>query len=255
MNKLSDLLYSIFEAHRFEQLHKHGFSNGLVAMMRALEKGQDVGVLTARGSLKGNEPIVSLIERFTKHKIKYKIFVNDSAVASKMKGDSTALKKLQILIEFRNGIGHSKIAYDKVKFFEDEHLNLEAVNNRKALASQLGFEKDIKLDNIKAYDIKGWSFDKLDKEINQSDGKVVSFFDLDGTVIHTDAKIYIVDKVTGAELDALTQEEFAVHGRARLTDAVKKNPNAILDLSEFTSKVKVKKQANLKSLQNKTGET
>lgn len=251
MSKLSNILDFVFEDYRFEKLYRRGLSNGLVAMMRALEKGHDVGVLTARGSLKGNEPIIKLIERFTKNKIKYNIFVNDPSFAKNMRGDSTALKKLQILIEFRNGIGHSKIAYDKVKFFEDEQKNIDAVENRSKYVKQLFPEQKVKIDNIKVYDIKGWDYNKLDKEISSSNNKVISFFDLDGTVIHTNAKIYIVDKNSGKQLDAMTQEEFAVHGNERFEKILKDNPNAVFDLSEFSNKQKVKKQVSLQAIKQK----
>ena len=250
MKKLSDVIGLLVEDYRFEKLHKHGFSNGLVAMMRAMEKGQDVGIITARSSKEGNQPIIALIERFTKNPIKYKFFVNDKTLSKSLTGSTTALKKLQILIEFRNGIGQAPKKYSKVKLFEDENLNLEAVQNREALIQELGFKKNIKLDNIKAYDIRLWDFDKLDSEIKPSKN-TISFFDLDGTVIHTDAKIHIKDKSTNTILATLTQEEFAIHGKEKIQDMIKTNPNAYIDLSEFSHKRKIKKQVNLKTIKRK----
>ena len=107
MTKLSSVLESLITAKgepRFKKLHRRNFSNGLVAMMRAMEKGQDVGIITARSSKDGNEAIVNLIERFTKQEIKYKFFVNDPALSKELNGANTSMKKLQLLIEFRNGI-------------------------------------------------------------------------------------------------------------------------------------------------------
>lgn len=246
--KLSDVLGSIAE-HKFEKLHEQGFSNGLVAMMRALEKGQSVGILTARSSQKANEPIISLIERYTQTPIKYKFFVNDPATSKHLNGSSTALKKLQILIEFRNGIGQADKKYSKVKLFDDEDFNLDTVENRQQFIEELGFKK-VKLDNIRALDIKKFDYAKLDKEITKSKN-TVSFFDLDGTLIHTNAKINIIDSTNNKKLDSMTQEEFAVHGHDRIAKALKANKNAVFDLSEFTHAKHIKKQAKLESLKRK----
>lgn len=261
-------IYEFFQSYlestpeRMANLHKKGYSNGLIAMARAMAKKEIVGVLTARSSYDAHETLVHNIERLSGSKISYKYFVNDDSKFgritefAKSRGKNIKLssdeRKLIILVEFRNGIllgskgiEQKKTTFEKVKFYDDEHKNIAALSRAKTILRKIGFTtkelSSIKLDGIKAIQIKNFDYGKLDdlqEKLDRSldfDRKAIHFFDLDGTVIHSNATINIVGS-DGKILRKMSQEEFAT----QLDKILPKYPKDVtLDFGDFSKKSRV----------------
>jgi len=259
--------YAEGEEFRMEKLHKNGYSNGLIAMARAMEKKDTVGVLTARSSYNAHSALIKNIERLSGSKLSYKYFVNDDTKFgrilefAKSRGKDIKLssdeRKLIILIEYRNGILLSKngietkkTKFEKVKFYDDEKKNLTALSKAKTILRKIGFTteelKKIELNGIKAIQIKNFDYDKLDnlqEKLDRSldlDRKAIHFFDLDGTVIHSNATINIVDE-KGKILRKMSQEEFATQFDKIFPKY--KDQNVSLDFGDFSKKERVDKYA------------
>lgn len=250
---------------RMERLHHKGYSSGLIAMARAMAKKETVAVLTARSSYDAHEKLIRNIERITGSKISYKYFVNDDTKFSrildfaKSRGKNIKLssdeRKLIILVEYRNGIILSgngiekkKTEFNNVKFYDDEKKNLTAISKGKTILRKVGLTTDelktITLDGIKAIQIKNFDYDKLadlQSKLDASlklDRKAIHFFDLDGTVIHSDATINIVDS-DGSILRKMSQEEYATQLDKILPTYSDKNIS--LDFGDFGTKQRVDK--------------
>lgn len=256
-------LHELLEELRYETLSRRGYTRGLVAMARAIEKGESVGALTARGNQRGHLPLIKRIERFAGGKVRYKYFVNDVDKSKRLYYvKDTAARKLAILIEFRNGFS-GKRKFDKVKFYDDEQKNIDYVDNIEThfakfekefrKANNLSSETEIHLDNIKAYNIKLFDYKKLDDlaEKNRG-GNVIHFFDLDGTVIKTSAKMYTM--VDGKSVRDISQEELATQ-----MDKISKELNErygagnwTIDFSDFGDPKKIKKQIRSKSFKEES---
>ena len=206
-------------------LIKRKFTKGIIAMARAFAKGETVGILTARSSKENNEPLIREIEHIIGEKIKYKYFINDpikSERISHIKG--SAARKLEIIKEFSN-------TFDKVKFYDDEKMNVDIVNV---------FARNNNLENkIKAYDIKTFDVNKLDSLFNKKTNKTIHFFDLDGTVLNVKLPIYIT-KENGEVIKEISQEEWATKLNNIIEELREKYPDEKFgfDLSCFLIKIK-----------------
>lgn len=264
-------LYEFFKSYtesapvRMEKLHKKGYSNGLIAMARAMAKKELIGVLTARSSYTAHASLIKNIERLTGSKIQYKYFVNDDSKFgrildfAKSRGKDIKLssdeRKLIVLVEYRNGIFLSgkgletkKTKFDHVKFYDDENKNLAALTKAKTILKKVGLTteelRSITTNGIKAIQIKNFDYDKLDnlqEKLDRSldfDKKAIHFFDLDGTVIHSNATINIVDD-KGEILRKMSQEEFATQIDKILPKY--KGQNISLDFGDFSKKERVDK--------------
>lgn len=265
MKNFYDLFTSYLESapvEKLAKLHGKGYSNGIIAMARAMMKKDIVGVLTARSSYDAHDTLIRNIERLAGSKISYKYFVNDDTKFNrilefaKSRGKDIRLssdeRKLIILVEFRNGIllskngiERKKTTFTKVKFYDDEKKNLTALSRAKTILSKIGFTSDelksITLEGIKAIQIKNFDYNKLDdiqQKLDRSldlDRKAIHLFDLDGTVIHSGATINIVSS-DGEILRKMSQEEFAT----QLDKILPKYPKDVtLDFGDFSHKPRV----------------
>lgn len=184
---------------------------GLIALIRAVEKGDEVGILTARANPKANKSILlgiqKIVKRLSGKDFKFKKahvhFVNDSQ--KKYEGSSSAEKKANVIRDYMN-------SYDSVKFYDDEEKNLDHA----------------KRINKSSFDIRKFDANKLE-EPKSSSKKKIHLFDLDGTIINSPAKIRI--KEGKKTVDTFTQEEFA----ERIASGYKLKENQEWDFSDFTS--------------------
>lgn len=263
---------------RLDKLNMKGYSFGLIAFARTLLKGAKAGILTARSNRDGHDKFIKSIERLAGGKFQenMKYFVNDPHHSERLKwmGGDTWRRKLQILIEYRNGfklfsdkIELRPISFDKVKLYEDEEKNInmtkpENLNHHieemkkfvnswkdgKEKNKALNIIRNIKIDGIKTIDIRDFKFDKLDAQLRPSKN-VLHMFDLDGTIATHKVYIYISDKNTGEMLFPMSQEMYATKLDQCIDKVKKEYPGRELtiDFSEFQKKELIDKQAKISS--------
>jgi len=202
--------------------HRKYFPALLVAL-NAAYRGDDIGLLTARGNRRGHLAVIQVIESFLGFKIERRniYFVNDDSRNQRLGNVSTAEKKLLVLRNFVEGMYHDEqgkeqpmsAKYRRVYFYDDEPRNLQTVN---LFAASRGWEdRLIAVDPFKLSCAALWR--SLVKKVLRGSfpapgrRRVMHFFDIDGTLMQVDACMYVIDKLDGKRLLMVTQEAFAEH--------------------------------------------
>jgi hypothetical protein len=219
---------------------------GIAAAAKAVKDGHMVGFLTARTNMANHLPVIKAIMAavafkmttdFKDFKMNYKrvrnafkkeffFFINDPKdIESKFSEyflpginpltgftGSTDQKKAYVLKLL------SQVYANKFKFFDDEEKNI-------VTAKKLERENP----NIKTHDIK--DFDEKKLRNKQTKYEKIFLFDIDGTLIDAEAKIYI-KKADGRKI-SMSQEEFAV-GTAN--NSIKLEIGDSFDFHEFADR-------------------
>jgi hypothetical protein len=269
--KLFQYLESINK--KFNSQQYGDYMGGAVAAIRALTKGDTIGIITARANKAGHEPLIQAIEdqlslelgkiiNIDREKVH---FVNDKNFISKV-GDAnsnTYTRKANVILSY---ILDDNSEYEKIKFYDDDNRNLEAVRSEILkkkneikkiiinqlsnlrndkdnidLKNQLEYNRNIlkKFKNIilKLYDIKEFDNTKLNDMQNAKDGiintskkKVLHLFDIDDTLVVVPSKIHI--KVGEKITKSLSPDE--------LTRYVP-NEDEKLDFTDFIDPEQIKK--------------
>lgn len=199
------------------------FFPALIAAMNAIYRGEDVGLLTARGNRDAHTPMLSAIEAFLGEQVPSwnRYFVNDTERNKRLTSPSTAGKKLEVLRDF--ALGHYSDAegvshplsrrYERVIFYDDEQKNLRSAEN---FAKVNGLSHIIQcVDASKMSEENLWEdlMRKLEEGPPAPAGSrnTIRFFDVDGTLLSVPARMYVKDVQTGVALLTITQQEFAEH--------------------------------------------
>ncbi len=205
-----------------EKLKTLGRSPGFIAAKRAVQKGEPIGVLTARANKEGHSDLLNRLQKSLGKEINSSDihFINDPGYV----GADSAEKKLNVIKKYAN-------EYASVKFYDDEEKNLKVV-------------KSFNLPNVKVYDIKQFDPSKLKPLNNTSQNKnVIHLFDLDGTVWKLPAYIRILD-YSGKEVSKITQEQFA-EGKYKL------KKGETLSFKDFVDPKVLKKHAKSRGIFSK----
>ncbi len=229
---------------------KRKYLPALIAALNGIQQGDEIALLTARSSKSNNKVLVETVERFLNHSIadQYRFFPNDPVEREKVPGTNTAERKLTILKALLND-------YKKVIFYDDEDKNLKAVEHY-AKANRLG-------DRLKVIDVrklppdKMWEslLEKFEEKRNKSKSDTIRVFDIDGTLVNLEAKIYLIDKERGEKLRTMTQEEFSHKTEAEWIEQAKRQfphinaGNIALDFGDFVLESRVKEQIDLQIFQ------
>lgn len=186
-------------------------------------KGDDIGVMTARGSFEGNNVLVQAIEGYLGHEIQkqFRYFVNDANRNQRLASSSTAKRKLEVLFNYCHGYYFTASdelrvlprRYNEVVFIDDEDKNIQAVEGAARL---VGLE-----DRLKVVDARKLNHEALweelvaavaegPPEIRGSSGRI-KFYDIDGTLVNVPALMYVRDKETDEIYQTITQLDLAEH--------------------------------------------
>ena len=248
MKTISDILkekinYTEATFGNMSRTIKEKYSFGIIAMARAFAKGDDVGVLTARGNQAGHVSMHKTIEGVVGKKLKksHIYHVNDDIMSERLLdvfGSRSDLKKLHVLVEYRNGQELTKQyilkkkhkQFERVKFYDDEEKNLIILSDPiiaeyKEILMKIAQDdtdkeviENLKFDGITVYNIHDFDVAKLDRipaitsyirKLIRGFGqaKTIHFFDLDGTVYTHSVKMFV--RKGDDTLFPITQEEFA----------------------------------------------
>lgn len=179
-----------------KNLDTRDYMPGFIAAKRAIKKGHKIAILTARANKIGHEPLIKQLEKKLGVRLDRKLVFFVTDMKFPIRYNSTARKKLYVLLELLK-------KYDKIKFFDDEIKNTAIVNK---------FSRAAKIyPKLKAYGMHDYDVNKLKEEVNRSSGNVLSVFDLDGTMWKIPSSIRIVNKKTNQLVKILSQEEWAKH--------------------------------------------
>lgn len=249
------------------------YLGGSVAALRALSRGQSVGVVSARSNAGSQKPLLSAIEdqlslelgkRFT-FDAKHVHFVNDSKFTTLFNVPPTAptyTRKAAVVLSY---VLDTNSPYEKVKFYDDDNRNLEAVKSelRKAkelltskylnglrklradrsnveLRSSLRQQKEVlqrfKRVSLKLYDVKEYDNKKLDEEKRKRseylfpEKQVLHLFDVDDTLVVLPSEVKV--KVGGVVTKSLSTSQLATYTPSTGEE---------LDFSQFTDEDEVRK--------------
>lgn len=230
------LIKNIFP--RYKRLHNKQYTKGLVAASYAIHKGNQVGILTARGGKGAHREVITKIEKILSANIpnSFQHFTGDD---DDQTVDNVALKKLLICIEYRFGF-NGRPKFDKVLLHDDSEENINIVKSAVKYLKRLPLSKNnlnevwkqvvgFRIDGLDAHNIKEWNIEKLKREFRKNKN-TLQLFDLDGTVFHSITKIYIINS-KGDLLDSLTPDEF---NNTTLKEVKKQyGKDAGFDFSEF----------------------
>jgi hypothetical protein len=243
-------LYLELINENFDSTQYKDYMGGAVAAIRAITKGEDIGIVTARANKEGHEPLLQAIENQLSLEIGKKInidrdkidFINDKKFISKINSPNSNQfqRKALVILSY---IMDDKYQYDKIKFYDDDNRNLEAVrseiaNKKNELKQQIDnlllslkqdksnkhlkqeLLKNIKIlkrfknISLKVYDIKQFDNKKLNKLPNNSSKvinqkKVLHLFDVDDTLVIVPSKIHV--KVGEKRIKSLSPGELPTY--------------------------------------------
>lgn len=249
------------------------YLGGSVAALRALSRGQSIGVVSARANASSQTSLLSAIEDQLSLELGKKVsfdanhvhFVNDKAFASKFglsDSSPTYTRKAAVVLSY---VLDTRSPYEKVKFYDDDNRNLEAVRselrkykeqlynsyksnllllrsdrNNKSLRDNVALQKErlsrFKRVSLKLYDVKEYDNKKLDEEKRKRteslfpEKKVLHLFDVDDTLVVLPSEVKV--KVGGVVTKTLSTSDLATYTP---------NEGEELDYSEFTDADEVRK--------------
>lgn len=129
-------LVHYLESLNFNSPYYSDYMGGAVAAIRALTKGDSVGVITARSNASGNEELLRTIEDQLSLELKKVVtldrshvhFVNDAEYVRKSgtQNLTTYAKKAAVILGY---VLDTNSPYSKLKFYDDDSRNLEAVRS------------------------------------------------------------------------------------------------------------------------------
>ena len=129
-------LYLELINENFDSTQYKDYMGGAVAAIRAITKGEDIGIVTARANKEGHEPLLQAIENQLSLEIGKKInidrdkidFINDKKFIAKTNTSASNQfqRKAFVILSY---IMDNKYQYDKIKFYDDDNRNLEAVRS------------------------------------------------------------------------------------------------------------------------------
>lgn len=195
--------YSYLESN-FSDDRYASYYGGAVAALRALDKNEDIAILTARSNKSAHQVLIKALEdSFSKELNRYiKIpqerihFVNDDEFSGGLPHpmNSYERKAYVILNYLQNG------NWEKIKFYDDDEKNLSAVKawvKKKEDSLLAGIRENElllkKIKNIKLYDIKNFDNKKLiEGNTLKKEGKTLHVFDIDDTLLEVPSKIKVI---------------------------------------------------------------
>ena len=196
-------LYSYLESN-FNDDKYASYYGGAVAALRALDKNEDIAILTARSNKSAHSVLIKALEdSFSKELNKYiKIpkdrihFVNDDEFASNLPTNMNSYeRKAYVILQYlQNG------DWNKIKFYDDDEKNLSTIREwlkKKENALMAGVRENLlllkKIKNTKLYDIKNFNNKKLVQGNSlKKEGKTLHVFDIDDTILKLPSKIKVI---------------------------------------------------------------
>jgi hypothetical protein len=199
--KLISYLESNFNDDKYADYY-----GGAVAALRALNKNEDIAILTARSNKSAHEGLLKALENAFSKELKKEIkiprdrvhFVNDDEFSGNLPKNikNSFEKKAYVILSYlQNG------DWDKIKFYDDDNNNLSTVKNwlkTKEESLLAGIKENElllkKIKNIKLYDIKHFDNKKLiDNNTLKKENKVLHVFDIDDTLLEIPSKIKVMN--------------------------------------------------------------
>ncbi len=190
----------------------------------AVVKGEEIGLLTGRSSRDGNTAVIAAAERYfgTPLSIQNIYFVNDPVLNQRIRHlPDTASKKVEIVKNFVTSSytspeGDEKRMpkeYERVIVYDDERKNLSAFRDFQAITRCSEKLRIVDVQRLNHESLWSSVLHRLCRgEVDQSKPRsIIHLFDIDGTLLTTNAHYKVIDKRTGDIKRSISQSEWADH--------------------------------------------